>query len=137
MTVLGPLMLWCVANWCLTTLFDGEGSFKDIFISTSYAILPIRLIGIPATICTNFLSLAEAEFITLFLAISYIWAGALIFFGSMTTHGYSMGRNIVITFFTIVGMVFILFIILLFANLIQQMVSFITNIITELSYRAQ
>ena len=136
-TVLGPLMLWCVANWCLTTLFDGEGSFKDIFISTSYAILPIPLIGIPATICTNFLSLAEAEFITLFLAISYIWAGALIFFGSMTTHGYSMGRNVVITFFTIVGMVFILFIILLFTNLIQQMVSFITNIITELSYRAQ
>ena len=136
-TVLGPLFLWCIANWCLTTLFDGEGSFKDIFIATSYALLPIPLIGIPSTICTNFLSLAEAEFITLFLAISYIWAGMLIFFGSMTTHGYSMGRNIVITFFTIVGMIFILFIILLFTNLIQQMVSFITNLMTEISYRAQ
>lgn len=137
MMVLAPLLLWCVANWCLTTLFDGEGSFKDIFIATSYALLPLPLIYIPTTILTNFLSLSEAEFVTLFMAIAYIWAGALIFFGSMTTHGYSMGRNIAITLFTIIGMVFILFIILLFTNLIQRMVSFVSEIITEISYRAQ
>ena len=137
MIVLAPLLLWCVANWCLTTLFDGEGSFKDIFIATSYALLPLPLIYIPTTILTNFLSLSEAEFVTLFVAIAYIWTGALIFFGSMTTHGYSMGRNIAITLFTIIGMVFILFIILLFTNLIQRMVSFVSEIITEISYRAQ
>jgi len=34
-------------------------------------------------------------------------------------------------------MVFILFIILLFTNLIQRMVSFVSEIITEISYRAQ
>ena len=135
--VLGPFFLWCAANWCLTTLFDGEGSFRDIFIATSYALLPISLIGIPTTIFTHFVSLSEAEFITLLLAISYIWTGALIFFGSMTTHGYSMGRNIVITFFTIIGMIFILFILLLFTNLIQRMLSFVTEIMTEISYRAQ
>lgn len=137
MIVLAPLLLWCVANWCLTTLFDGEGSFKDIFIATSYALLPLPLIYIPTTILTNFLSLSEAEFVTLFVAIAYIWTGALIFFGSMTTHGYSMGRNIAITLFTIVGMIFILFIILLFTNLIQRMVSFVSEIITEISYREQ
>lgn len=137
MIVLAPLMLWCVANWCLTTLFDGEGSFKDIFIATSYALLPLPLIMIPTTILTNFLSLSEAEFVTLFMAIAYIWVGGLIFFGSMTTHGYSMGRNVAITFFTIIGMVFILFIILLFTNLIQRMVGFVSEIITEISYRAQ
>lgn len=135
--VLAPLLLWCVANWCLTTLFDGEGSFKDIFIATSYALLPLPLIYIPTTILTNFLSLSEAEFVTLFVAIAYVWTGALIFFGSMTTHGYSMGRNIAITLFTIIGMVFILFIILLFTNLVQRMVSFVSEIITEISYRAQ
>lgn len=135
--VLGPLMLWCVANWCLTTLFDGEGSFKDIFIASSYALMPIPLIGIPATLLTNAISLSEAEFITLFLAISYIWVGMLIFFGSMTTHGYTMGRNIVITLFTLIGMVFILFIIMLFTNLIQKMVSFVVELMAEISYRAQ
>ena len=128
--------LWVVANWCLTTLFDGEGSLKDILIATCYSLLPIPIIMIPATIATHFCSLAEAEFITLALGIAYVWTGMLIVFGSMTTHGYSMGRNIAICFFTIVGMVFILFLAVLFWNLITRMVSFVSDIITEISYRA-
>ena len=134
-TVLLLVGLWCLANWCLTTLFDGEGSLKDIFVATTYALVPIPLVMIPATIATHFCSLAEAEFITLALGIAYVWTGMLIIFGSMTTHGYSMGRNIAISLFTIVGMVFILFMAVLFWNLITRMISFVTDIITEISYR--
>ena len=134
-TVLLLVGLWCLANWCLTTLFDGEGSLKDIFVATSYALVPIPIIMIPATIATHFCSLAEAEFITLILGVAYVWTGMLIVFGSMTTHGYTMGRNLAITLFTVVGMVFILFMAVLFWNLITRMVSFVTDIITEISYR--
>ena len=135
-SVLVLVALWVIANWCLTTLFDGEGSLKDIFIATTYALLPIPLVMIPATIATHFCSLAEAEFITLALGVAYVWTGMLIVFGSMTTHGYSMGRNIAICFFTIVGMVFITFLAVLFWNLITRMISFVSDIITEISYRA-
>ena len=135
-SVLVLVVLWVVANWCLTTLFDGEGSLKDIFIATCYSLVPIPIIMIPATIATHFCSLAEAEFITLALGIAYVWTGMLIIFGSMTTHGYSMGRNIAICFFTIVGMVFIMFLAVLFWNLITRMISFVSDIITEISYRA-
>ncbi|MGN1095358.1 MAG: YIP1 family protein, partial [Eubacteriales bacterium] len=47
LTIIVPLMLWCVSNWCLTTLFDGEGNFKDIFISSSYSLFPLFLFFIP------------------------------------------------------------------------------------------
>ena len=40
-----------------------------------------------------------------------------------------------ITLFAVVGMVFILFMAVLFWNLITRMVSFVTDIITEISYR--
>ncbi len=142
--IVGPMVsvfvlvvLWVVANWCLTTLFDGEGSLKDIFIATCYALIPIPIVMIPATIATHFCSLAEAEFITLALGIAYVWTGMLIVFGAMTTHGYSMGRNLAICFFTIIGMVFITFLAVLFWNLITRMVSFVSDIITEISYRAE
>ena len=65
-----------------------------------------------------------------------VWLGMLLFFGIMTTHGYSMGLNIGMTIFTIIAMMFIVFLIMLFANLIQRMVGFVTDIITELSYRS-
>ncbi len=129
--------LWCIANWCLTTLFDGEGTLKDIYIATAYALMPLPILMIPATIATNIASSTEAEMITLVLGLAYVWTGMLIFFGSMTTHGYSMGRNIAITLFTLVGMIFILFVAVLFWNLITRMISFVTDIVTELSYRAQ
>ena len=38
LSVLVPLGLWCLSNWCITTLVDGEGSFRDIFVTTAYAL---------------------------------------------------------------------------------------------------
>lgn len=135
-TVLIPSFLFILGNWCLTTLFDGEGSFKDIFIATSYSLVPLVILFIPATLLTNVLSLDEVAVCTLLKGIAVVWMAFLLFFGIMTTHGYSMGKNFLITICTIVGMVFIAFIIMLFTNLVSRMVSFIGEIITEISYRS-
>ncbi len=134
-SVLTPLALWMVANWCLTTLFDGEGSFKDIFIATTYSLLPLVLIMIPTTIASNFVLINETDILTLLNAVSFIWVGMLIFFGMMITHDYAMGKNFLTTLGTIVGMVCIMFIAILFTTLFGKLVSFVTNIVTEIQYR--
>ncbi|MBQ0010897.1 MAG: YIP1 family protein, partial [Ruminococcus sp.] len=133
-----PLLLWCIANWCLTTLFDGEGTLKDIFITSCYSLMPIPVLIIPTTIASNFLTLdpAENNFVTLLTGLALVWVGLLLFFGIMTTHGYSMGLNIGMTILTIVAMLFIVFLCMLFTNLITRMVSFITDIVLEISYRS-
>lgn len=135
MSVLVPLALWIIANWCLTTLFDGEGSFKDIFIATCYALMPMVLILIPTTIISNFLVTNELNILSTVNAFAFIWAGMLIFFGMMVTHDYSMGKNIVTTLGTILGMVIIMFIAVLFSTLLGKLVSFVTNIVTEIQFR--
>ena len=134
-SVLVPMFLWIIANWCLTTLFDGEGSFKDIFIATTYALAPLPIIMIPATIASNFILESEVSLLTLFITIAYIWTGILIFFGTMVTHDYTMGKNVITTLGTIVGMVIIMFIAILFSTLLGKLVGFVTNIVTELQYR--
>lgn len=132
-TVIVPLALWCVANWCITTLFDGEGTLKDIFISTSYSLLPMTLTLIPATLLSNIAVEGEGAMIKLVSTLGFIWMGLLIFFGTMTTHGYSMGKNILATLGTILGMLFIMFLIMLFFNLIRGMVGFVTGLIEEIA----
>jgi hypothetical protein len=67
--------------------------------------------------------------------IAFIWLGMLIFFGTQVTHDYSMGKNVVTILGTAVGMIFIIFIVLLFATLVGKMVSLVTNIVTEIRYR--
>ena len=131
-----PLLLFVVSNWCLTTLFEGEGSFKDIFIACSYSLLPVPMLLIPVTIASNMVTLAEVDIITFVSTLAFIWLGILIVFGTQVTHDYTMGKNIITILGTIVGMVFIMFIVLLFSTLVGKMVGLVTNIITELRYRA-
>lgn len=133
--VLLPYFLWGIANWCLTTLFDGEGKMKDIFMATGYAMLPIPMMIIPTTICSNFLLLEEGAILTMINTIGFIWAGFLIFFAMSVIHDYPVGKNVVMCISTIVGMAFIMFLGVLFSGLLGKIVSFVYNIYIELSYR--
>ena len=130
-----PIALWIIANWCLTTLFEGEGSLKDIFIASCYSLMPVVLIYIPVTIASNFIVESEIKMLSLLTTFAFIWVGLLIFFGMMVTHDYSMGKNILTTLGTILGMVCIMFVAILFTTLLGKLVSFVTNIITELQFR--
>ena len=133
--VLAPLALWVVANWCLTTLFEGDGSLKDIFIACSYSLAPIPLMVIPSTIISNVITDSETAIVALLVTVGYIWLGLLLFFGMMVTHDYSLGKNVLTTLGTIVAMAFIMFLAILFTTLLGKEVSFVTNIMSEISYR--
>jgi len=133
--VLVPLLLWTTANWCLTTLFEGEGSFKDIFVATSYSLLPLPMMVIPSVILTNFMTTSEAGIINMLVSFGWIWAGALIFCGMMITHDYSLFKSVLTGIGTIVGMAFIMFLVFLFSSLMARVASFITSIISEIALR--
>lgn len=133
--VLAPFFLWVVGNWCLTTLFEGEGSFKDIFIACSYSLAPVPLLIIPSTIFSNVITASETAIVSLLVTVGYLWLGLLLFFGMMVTHDYSLGKNVLTSLGTIVAMAFIMFLAILFTTLLGKVVSFVTNIIDEISYR--
>ena len=133
--VVVPLALWVIANWCLTTLFEGEGSMKDIFIATCYSLVPLILLIVPATIATNFMTVTELNVSELIVSFSFIWMGVLLFVGTLVTHDYTIFKNVVTCLATIVGMVFIMFVGILFSTLLGKIVGFISDIIVEINYR--
>lgn len=133
--VLVPFFLWVVSNWCFTTLFDGEGSFKDIFIATSYALFPLPVLVVISTALTNVLVGTESQIPTLIVSVAYIYMAFLIIIGMQVTHDYSTGKNIVTVVMTLAGMVVIMFIAVLFVSLISKMTGFVSTLVTELSYR--
>ena len=101
-----------------------------------YSLIPLILTVVPTTIASNFIVSSEVDILNLITTLGFIWAGILIFFGMMVTHDYSMFKNVLTTLGTIVGMIFIMFVGILFTTLLGKVFSFITNIVTELSYRA-
>ena len=127
------VVLWVTGNWCLTTLFDGEGSYKDVFIASCYAIAPMSVIYVISTLLTNVLT--DSSIINLLIGIGLVWSGFLLFFGMQVTHDYSLGKNVLITICTIVAMVVIMFVALLFTTLMTKMVSFFITLFTEIGDR--
>lgn len=130
-----PVLLFSISNWCLTTLFNGEGSFKDVYMTVCYALSPIPPVLLLTTIASNFVTETGVGLITFFNVLGFVWAGLLLISGVMVTHDYSFGKNIATLLGTIVSMVVIMFAAVLFTSLVGKMVNFISTIVTEISYR--
>ena len=127
--------VYCVANWCLTCLFDGEGTFKDIYKATVYSVIPMIAAYIIAIPLSNFLSLREAAFYTILVNFSYIWVGLLIFISNTVTHNYTFFKTLLMLLCIAVGMAVIFYIGLLFINLLNQMTGFAEAIFKEIVSR--
>lgn len=132
LNVLLPFFLWCVANFAITTLMDGKGSFREIFMVTAYALVPIILINIPLVAMSHILSLDEQEVYLLLNTISILWAVFLLFIGLKSIHDFQVFKTVITVVIAVVGMVAIAFVALLFISLIQQLYNFIRLIYMDL-----
>ncbi|MGB4163955.1 MAG: YIP1 family protein, partial [Bacillota bacterium] len=133
--VLVPFGLWCIVNWSLTTLMDGKGTIKDIYIATSYALVPLILVYVPLTIVSNFMTIEEGAFYTLFLVLALIWVGLLVIAGNGVVHDYTASVSVWTSVLTVAGMALVLFISLLFFSLINHLFGFFSDLYTELMFR--
>lgn len=134
-SVLLPLLLWTIANWCLTTLFEGEGTFKDVYIASCYSLIPLPLLVLPKVIISNFVISDEISILSAMDTLAFFWLGLLIFFAMMVIHDYTLGKNILTILGTIVGVAFIMFVTVLFSSLLTKVFTFGYNIYIELKYR--
>ncbi|MFC7682160.1 YIP1 family protein [Paenibacillus sp. GCM10028914] len=130
-----PFLLWCVANWSLTTLMDGEGKFKEIVMATAYALLPLVIIYIPQMLYSNVITVDESSFYYMMEAIALVWSCWLLFTGTMTVHQYTAGKTVATMLLTLVVMGIIIFLGVLFFSMLQQMISFVSSIYNEISFR--
>ena len=90
-SLLLPFLILCVANWAMTTLFDGKGRFRDIYMAMCYALVPYILIQLPMILVSNMLTYEEGSFYSVLLAFSVIWCFFLVFVGLMEIHDYGPG----------------------------------------------
>lgn len=127
--------LWCIGNWSITTLMNGEGKFKEIAMSAAYALTPMILTFIPATLFSNLLVEAEKEFYFIIMGIAIFWFLVLLFVGTMSVHNYTVAKTVQTIFLTFISIMIILFIMLLVGSLINQVYNFFRSLYTEIIYR--
>lgn len=130
-----PYLLWVVANWCFTSLMDGDGKLSDIFQATAVGTIPITICNFILIPLSNFLALDSSGLYYTISTIGIVLAYVLIFLGMITTHQYQFGKGIATAILSILGILIILFVAVLFFFLVQQVFGFIQQFSTEINYR--
>lgn len=134
-SVLFPFALWCVGNWGLTTLFDGKGTLKQVYMASCYALTPYPLIQFPMILFSNMITADEGEFYGVLGTLSLLWAGILFISAMMEIHEYKIGKTILFTIATLFSMLVMIFILLLFFSMISQGVSYFVSLYREIMFR--
>jgi len=130
------LVLFCVSNWSVTSLTDGEGRLKDIVMAVCYAMMPLLLTIAPAAIISNFFSQEEAGFYYMILSVGVAYFVFLVFAGLVTVHNYTATKALVTVFLTFIALLVIVFLITLLFTLWQQLWIFVYSVYTELMFRS-
>jgi hypothetical protein len=132
--VLIPLCVWVVINWSITTLFDGKATMKVIFIASVNALVPLIIVFIPQILLSHFFTLKENMFYIILESLAIIWSCWLFLAGLATVQDYTIFKTIVTTIATFIAIVAALFLAAVFYSSIQQLLSFIATLWSELLY---
>lgn len=129
------VFLWCITNWATSTLQEGKGNFKEIYLVTCYALTPMVIFSVPLTLITNIMTLSESMFYTTISSALKIWSVILLFLGTMVVHQFTVRKTIGSVILSLFMIVMIAFLALLGFSISQQMTTFVKTIITELLRR--
>ena len=131
----GIVLLWTVVNWGLTTLFQGKGNMKQVYIVTCYALIPQIISAVLTTILSNVLVPEEGLVITAISVVCLALTAIMLCVGIMTVHEFGFFKFITMTIVIILGMLVCVFVIMMVFVLLQQLFTFIGTVYKEVSYR--
>lgn len=134
-SLLLPFLILCIANWAMTTLFDGKGRFRDIYVAMCYALVPYILIQLPMVLVSNMLTFEEGSFYSVFLSISLVWCALLVFVGLMEVHDYGPGKTFIFIIVTVFGAAVIIFLLLVMFSLLSDAIGYFVSIYREIVFR--
>ena len=133
--IVGAVLVLTVANWSVTTLFDGKGNMKEIFKMICYCLYPMIWSSLLGMIFSNILSKDEMAIYYLIVGLGIALTIYMFFFGIISIHEYGLGQCLLTILFTAIAAFIILFACLLFFDLFQRMYGFIYTIYREITIR--
>lgn len=127
-------LFWIFGNYMVSTINDGEGSLKNIYILTAYSLVPYVVITPIKVLLTYVFTQNEGFFISLMATAAIIWSAIILYVGLMNIHNYNFGetlKNVILTLFImIIALAAIAIVYLIWTQLVQ----FFRELFTEVKY---
>jgi ABC-type multidrug transport system fused ATPase/permease subunit len=124
-----------VANWALSTLWDGKAAPRMIWIVFGYSLFPYVMGILARTLLSHLCTYEDATFLSIMMAGCAIWSGLIFWFGMLQVQEYSAGKNLACMIGTVIGMMLIMFLCFLLILLFKELFAFIASIVNEIMIR--
>lgn len=126
---------WVTGSRAVSTFLDGSGTAKNICISSARALVPYIVQLYICVGLSHILVQDEYVFMSIISIVGTVWTAVLLFLATKDVHGYSGGKTAFSILLTIAAMLIMLFLLVLFMSLMQQVWVFISTVFTEFTYR--
>lgn len=127
-----PILLFTLANWSVTSLTNGSGKMKEIFMVVMYAMYPLIIAKTIALILSNVLTIDENMLIVTIKSLGGVLFVFYAFVGLVVIHEYGFFQGIGAILLTIVSMMIIVFVLLLLSTLAGDFIMFVITVFKEL-----
>jgi hypothetical protein len=134
-SALSVFLLFTVSNWTITTLFNGKGNMRDIYIVLGYSVVPMLLLNGVSVFISNFVITEEVIILRSLQGIGVVWFVFILLAGLCIIHEYSFAVNIKTLLATAVAAFIIVFLGILFFSLMERMYYFVMTVASELVRR--
>lgn len=126
---------WVTGSRAVSTFLDGSGTAGRICVSSARALVPYIVQLFVCTGLSHILIQDEVVFIQIIRIAGIAVTAVMLFIAVKNVHCYSVGRTAFSVVLTIAAMLIMLFLLVLFMSLIQQIWLFVCTIWTEITYR--
>lgn len=127
------IILFVVCNYLVTSINDGQGSLKQVYMLLAYATLPLIIAFLGITAVSYFVTTNEAFFLTVGMVIGVVWTIILLYIGLQTVHNYTAAETIKSVLLTILLIFVVVVVIMIVTIMWDQVWTFISTIGEELT----
>lgn len=126
------LGLFLLCNYLDTSIHDGNGNFRQIYIVPAYGLIPTIVALVCVTVVSYGLTYNESFLLTIILAVGIVWSVITIFIGLQTIHQYEFKQNVRSLIMTAVFMVIIAVIGIILSIMWNSLYHFLISVGKEL-----
>lgn len=132
---MGLVVLWSISNWAISTIMDGKGRLKEVYIVSAYSMLPLILYNVIYVLLSHVVNVESVDAIIGFRIFVLIYTFYLLCVGIMAVHEYDFPKFLWTSFVAVLIMVLVVFIGFVIVILIQQLGNFLLSLFMEVVYR--
>ncbi len=128
---LAVTLLFIVCNYLDTSINDGIGTIKQIFMMFVYALGPLFIALILVTVLSHVLTYNEVFFLDFIMNVGVVWTVVQIFLGISETHEYTGKQTLRSMIMSILFALIVVVIMIIIITMWQQLYLFIEAILKE------